>query len=458
MFHINYMIMNKKILNKEIEFYRNLLISEKSNIENYYLKHLYGLSESTIYNHLISISKLFESNEQRDNTTPHDKKFRLKHSNVDLLSEKEIKDLFYCRWFKGLSKSTQKNFLSRINSYLEFSNRSDLIECLPTNIKSKTKQISKVDLINRDELDLILNNCGIKTRTLLMIMYDGALRKSEVLNIKRMHIRIKGKFAVLKVAESKTTERDIPLYESLPYIREYLSINDFKPNDKLFNYKNDNTLNSHLLYITKKITKKYPKKWNGKKLYPHLFRHSRLTELALSRLNEPQIRKFAGWTAGSNMPEVYFHLDDSDLKEILVPEYIEKRKSEKKKEKEPKICPICTTENNQENLFCWRCGNVFKEMDENGIVVELITQPYKIEQLREENKELQQKLSQMEEVIDKIPNLLEDFENIKNELYNLKMTESLAWKLKKDITDKEIIETLGLKEIPKTLGKKLITK
>lgn len=80
----------------------------------------------------------------------------------------------------------------------------------------------------------------------------------------------------------------------------------------------------------------------------------------------------------------------------------------------------------------------------------------KIYTLEKKNEALSQKVSQMEEIIEKIPNLLEDFENIKTELYNLKMSESLAYKLpKKDVSDKEIIDTLGLKEIPKKSDKKL---
>ncbi len=402
MFYLNNMIMNNLILYKEIEFYRNLLASKESNIENYYLKQLYGLSESTIYNHLASISKLFESNEQRNNKTPHDDKFRLKHSNIRLLTEKETKELFNCRWWKNLSKSTQKNFLSRIKTYLQFSNREDLIDFIPNRIKIKRKQISKVDLISRDELDLILKNCGIKLRTLLMIMYEGALRKGEVLNIKKKDIEIKGDYGILKISESMTKKRDIPLYESLPYIREYLSRSEFKPNDKLFNYKNDNTLNSHLLYVGNKIAKNHPKKWNGKKLYPHLFRHSRLTELALTKLNEPQIRKFAGWTGGSNMPETYFHLDDSDLEEVLAPDYIEKKESKKRKEKKPKLCSICKTENAQENLFCWKCGNNIKEGNKKEIGIELLAQPYKIDEIKEENKELKKEIKNLKQKVEQL--------------------------------------------------------
>ena len=58
----------------------------------------------------------------------------------------------------------------------------------------------------------------------------------------------------------------------------------------------------------------------------------------------------------------------------------------------------------------------------------------------------------LEKLNSKIPNLLEDFENMKTELYNLKMSENLSIK---DVSEKEIIETLGLKEIPKKPSKKL---
>ena len=65
--------------------------------------------------------------------------------------------------------------------------------------------------------------------------------------------------------------------------------------------------------------KRHPNKWKHNKIYPHLFRHSRLTELAASGYsNEALLKKFAGWTPGSNMAEVYFHLDDADVKNMLL--------------------------------------------------------------------------------------------------------------------------------------------
>ncbi len=106
------------------------------------------------------------------------------------------------------------------------------------------------------------------------------------------------------------------------------------------------------------------------------------------------------------MPEVYFHLDDSDLKRVLAPNYIEEKKGKKVKEKKPKICPICETENAQENLICWNCGNIIKEGDRKEIGIELITQPYQIEELREENKKINDNLKNLTSTVKELKEMI----------------------------------------------------
>jgi hypothetical protein len=162
-------------------------------------------------------------------------------------------------------------------------------------------------------------------------------------------------------------------------------MNNFESEDKLFDFKNNTTVNNYLIFILKKLVKNHPEQWKGRKLYPHLFRHSRLTELARGKFNEAQIRKFAGWSADSTMAKIYFHLNDEDIKNIMTDSVVE---TPKPKPKEPKMCKICDTENRQENLFCWKCGNVLNEEDREKMGVEVIIQPYEVQELRQENKEL----------------------------------------------------------------------
>jgi len=151
-------------------------------------------------------------------------------------------------------------------------------------------------------------------------------------------------------------------------------------------------VNNYLIFILKKLVKKHPKQWKGRKLYPHLFRHTRLTELARGKLNEAQIRKFAGWSADSTMAKIYFHLDDEDVINILTNNVVEAPKPEPRK---PKMCEICNTENNQINLFCWKCGNVFSEEDKEQMGVEAIIQPQEVKELRQENKELREEMNKL---------------------------------------------------------------
>jgi len=381
--------------------YLERLKSKDNNIENYYYKELKGNVDSTILNHLISISKLFETEKQRnEGLRAKDKDFNLNHSNINQLTEQDIKDFLDSEWWNNLSNGTQKMHTNRIKKYLKYSEKKDLLDLFPNKFNGKTKKLSKIDLITKVDLDQILKYSNLQYRTLFMILYEGALRIDEALNIREKDIKFNSAIiTIIKISESKTYGRDVPVIDSTPYIKEYLRTNDFEPEDKLFNFKYNINVNNYLNFIKKKLIKKYPKKWKGRKLYPHLFRHSRLTELAKTIMNEAQIRKFAGWSADSTMAKIYFHLNDEDVINILTNNVVEAPKPEPRK---PKICGICKTENKQINLFCWNCGNVFSDKDKKQMGIEAIIQPYEVKELRQENNRL---LTQLNTTNDKVAEL-----------------------------------------------------
>ena len=383
--------------------YLERLKSKNNNIESYYYKKLKGKKERTILNHLISISKLFESEKQRNESRGNLKKdFNLKHNDVNLITEQNVKDFLDSDWWNNLSGATQKGHVNKIGNYFKFSERKDLLELLPMKINGKSKELSKIDMIQRENLDQILKFCNLKYKTLFMILYEGALRIDEAVNIRYKDIKFNSGYTILKIAESKTYGRDIPVIETTSLIKEYTGINDFEPDDKLFDFKYNNAVNNYLNSVLKKLIKKYPKQWKGRKLYPHLLRHSRLTELATGTLNEAQIRKFAGWSADSSMSKVYFHLDDSDVINILTSDNVVE--IPKPKPIKPTMCEICNTENSHINLFCWKCGNIIDEKNKEKMSIEVIIQPHKVEELRGENKELKERLDKLEELTKKFIN------------------------------------------------------
>ena len=67
-----------------------------------------------------------------------------------------------------------------------------------------------------------------------------------------------------------------------------------------------------------KVFKKIARKAGiEKKVYPHLFRHSRATQLA-RYLTEMEMKIFFGWSKNSNMPSVYVHLSGRDIDEKII--------------------------------------------------------------------------------------------------------------------------------------------
>jgi integrase/recombinase XerD len=99
-----------------------------------------------------------------------------------------------------------------------------------------------------------------------------------------------------------------------------------------------------------------------KRVYPHLFRHSRATMLA-NHLTEFQMNQYFGWTQGSDMPSTYVHLSGKDLDGALLKlnglEYSEKEAKETIFK--PRPCPRCKTFNSHDSSFCKQCSGILDD-------------------------------------------------------------------------------------------------
>ncbi len=318
-----------------------------------------------------------------------------------MFTEDDIRTLKKHEDFKKLSNRTKNMYLIIIKKYLNYYDREDLVKMMKKSTKYSVKkhELNKIDLITKEDLDKMLEICNTKKKAIIMVLYTGALRRKELVNIKRKNVVFQKTHVDLYIEESKTIGRNLVLrgYNIELYLKEYFVENKFAPNDKIFGYHEQN-ITMFFKRLTLRLKKIYPD-WS-KELYPHLFRHSRLTELAGNRtLNEPQLTKFAGWTAGSDMWKIYFHLDDSDFRNELIK--IDGEKPVKKKKVEtfkPIKCKICNSENNQQNIFCWKCGNIFSKDGEKQMDIEAIIQPYKVQELKEQNKDLKNELEAMKDL------------------------------------------------------------
>ena len=149
----------------------------------------------------------------------------------------------------------------------------------------------------------------------------------------------------------------------------------------------------------KKITRKAGIK---KRVYPHLFRHSRATHLA-SHLTEAQMKQYFGWVQASKMASVYVHLSGRDVdKALLRLNGIEVEEDREELKFKPKICPRCKASNSPDAKFCSKCGFC---LDERTAV--------ELEELRVKADKLMSELVKNPNVLNV---LLEAIENLKNNL------------------------------------------
>jgi hypothetical protein len=130
-----------------------------------------------------------------------------------------------------------------------------------------------------------------------------------------------------------------------------------------------------------------------KRVYPHLFRHSRATHLA-NHLTESQLKQYLGWVQGSSMASVYVHLSGRDVDQALLALNGINANKEKEAEKFKAIdCPRCKNRNSPISKFCSSCGLALDvktaiEADEtrrraDKLITELIKEPRVIDVLVE---------------------------------------------------------------------------
>ncbi len=210
---------------------------------------------------------------------------------------------------------------------------------------------------------------------------DLSARPHEILNLKIKDIKFHRtpnsiQYAEVRIRDGKTGPRSIPLIESIPYFKEWVSEHPMSTNPEswLFIPTSNNTNAKSLSYDGLAYKYEYYKK----KFFPSLLteqdipevdkavirnlltkpwnlyiqRHSALTEES-QILTEANLRDHAGWNMSSKMPQIYVHLNGESSKALLRTKGI---LFENKEDRDHQInsinCPNCFEPNKIHNRFC----------------------------------------------------------------------------------------------------------
>lgn len=229
-------------------------------------------------------------------------------------------------------------------------------------IKTSSKRCERKlpeDLLTEAEIKQLIEAAHHpRDKALIAVLYDSGCRIGEIGNLKIKNLSF-DQYGGILLVHGKTGARRIRIMFSAPYLSSWLDIHPFKAQQEAFLFvkikgEEPDTPMAHNNFL--QVIKRTGKAAGiNKSIHPHLFRHSRATELA-QHLTEAQMNVHLGWVPGSGMPGVYVHLSGRDTDDAILSIYGKKKKEDSLPELISVTCYRCKKENGPTSSFCTQCG------------------------------------------------------------------------------------------------------
>jgi len=384
----------RKILDKVLSNLKNSDIREedKADIQKFY-RHLSaeGLSLGRIIKYIVEIQRL-----ARLSTKPLAS--LTKDDVIDIVQKIESRQ-DYSTSTKHDYKLTLKKFFKCLKGSEEYPDEVSWIKIGSNN----RDRILPEELLTEDEVKRMAEVAYTpRDKALILVLYESGCRIGEILSLKMKHVHFDEYGAVLMV-NGKTGSRRVRIIASVPTLATWLNNHPLRdnPENALWISQGTRDRNLPLKYRTAAWIIRHVARRAGirKRVYPHLFRHSRATELA-KHLTEAQMKQMFGWVQGSDMASVYVHLSGRDVDDALL------RLNGIPLEEKPReekfrliICQRCKSKNSPDSKFCNACGSALNldaaiEIDEtrakaDKLMTTLVKKPRVLDKLLETIEKMQ---------------------------------------------------------------------
>ncbi|WAI01366.1 tyrosine-type recombinase/integrase [Methanogenium organophilum] len=215
------------------------------------------------------------------------------------------------------------------------------------------------DLITEEEALRMIQTCwNSRDRAIISMLWDGGFRISELGTLQWKQVKFNEWNVVVNTAEKTGKPRHIPLVMSKAYIAQWKNDYPFEPvGDNHVFLTLDSCKPVQYAGLKKKITKIAKRAGIERKINPHLFRHSRITDLIRKGYQESVIKKMLWGNLTTTMFAVYAHLSDIDIdNEVALHEGIVTEDQRADSPLEARQCPRCYTINGPTMEYCNKCG------------------------------------------------------------------------------------------------------
>jgi integrase len=253
------------------------------------------------------------------------------------------------------SKNTLREVKKTLKKFFKWFGKEELVSWFTLGM-SETN-VTPQDLLTEDEFRRLMDACSnSRDRALISLFYETGARRGEILSMRVKDVSFDEYGAIIWLPRSKTVRRRLRVVYSAPllaqWMRDHPSGEPESPLWVCLTKNRGSALDNEGLYTL--LRRLRTKAGIKKRIYPHLFRHTRATKL-LAKLPESVGAKFLGWVPGSKMVRVYVHLSQEDVEEKILEMYGIKHRNNGK-DLEVRQCPRCMQINDGNARFCSRCG------------------------------------------------------------------------------------------------------
>lgn len=221
------------------------------------------------------------------------------------------------------TKLSGAQFAGLARMYLRAAKRQDLAEVLV--LKQRKRRLQDVEILTLEDVNAMLRAANsVRDRAILVLLWETGRRIHEVLALDLHDVRVgevpnggsprKVFTCTFRKTKVAGEEGEGYVLEGGAYLEAWILAHpDAKPGTPLFPSRQGNglpRLTTAAGWYVVNATARRAK--IAKRVYPHLFRHSRATHLLRLGVPEMQVKKLLGWSPGSGMLARYAHLANRD--------------------------------------------------------------------------------------------------------------------------------------------------
>lgn len=220
-------------------------------------------------------------------------------------------------------------------------------------------------MLERDEIDNIVLNCrNSRDKAIIMLMSEGAFRVGEIASLRWNQVKFEDWGLVINVDEKTGTPRLVPCSgEGRAFLIAYM--NDMgiasppPPEEFVFFYRVGNEkVQIQYSNISQRIKEAAARAGIKKRVTPHVFRHSAITQMMEDGLGETVIKRIAWGNEDSEQLSTYAHIKDVHVIDSVKARWGIEKTPVKLKERKA-FGPIqcrCGYVNPPGLKFCGQCG------------------------------------------------------------------------------------------------------